>query len=57
MLVCWFISENFEERANKPKEVGRLGSNTDSEEECLKIQGGREVRSFFSAYLQFLEVA
>ena len=39
----------------KHREVGRLGSNPDSEEVCLKIQGGREVRSFVGAYLQFLE--
>ena len=30
----------------KPKEVGRFGSNPDSEEVCLKIKGGREVGRF-----------
>ena len=39
----------------KHREVGRLGSNPDSEEVCLKIQGGREVRSFLGSYLQILE--
>ena len=39
----------------KHREVGRLGSNPDSEEVCLKIQGGREVRLFAGSYLQILE--
>ena len=41
----------------KNQEVGRLGSNPDSEEVCLKMKGGREVRSFVGSYLQFLESA
>ena len=53
-LVCWFISSIFGECVKKHREVGRLGSNPDSEEVCLKIQGGREVRSFVGSYLQFL---
>ena len=41
----------------KTREVGRLGSNPDSVEVCLKIKGGREVRSFVGSYLQILESA
>ena len=41
----------------KPREVGRLGSNLDSVEVCLKIKGGREVRSFVGSYLHILESA
>ena len=39
----------------KNREVGRLGSNPDSVEVCLKIKGSREVRSFVDSYLQILE--
>ena len=39
----------------KHREVGRLGWNPDSEEVCLKIQGGREARLFAGSYLQILE--
>ena len=41
----------------KQKEVGRLGSNSDSEYVYHKIKGGREVRSFVGSYLQILESA
>ena len=41
----------------KKQELGRLGSNAKSEEVCLKVKGGREVRSFVGSYLQFLESA
>ena len=50
-MVPWFIALIFGECAKKPREVGRLGSNPDSEYECLKIKGGREVRLFFGSYL------
>ena len=55
--VRLFISSNSGECAKKPKEIGRLGWNSDSEVVCLKIKGGREVRSFVGSYLQFLESA
>ena len=41
----------------KTQEVGWFGSNPDIEELCLKLKGGREVRSFVCSYLQFLESA
>ena len=55
--VRWLRSSIFGEFVKKMQEVGRFGSNPDSEELCLKMKGGREVRSFVCSYLQILESA